>query len=575
MLQIHLPPRDRSTFGYYPGLPPESAWMPRSRPRALKARIAFVVSSLLLAAACVAARAAGPVTLTEPERKEALAKLKAYLDPESPNSTVARTDFMARLRAFRTGQPPKDVLSDIDLLQELIYVSRPFDKPLDRKNLPKEEWEVRADGATGIVTVRSTASEAFKASYLLPTRYPTDPKKVPATAPFPMIVTLHDLEDTRAKEGPNFAGETAIKRRYPKAASKAILDDWIVFAPTAPRAEFAKEGKIESERVNLTRMWKSYQVDYDRFVLDGGNDALTWASSQPVWYAGVIVRGDQADIAPALVKNCAHLQVYVVGTENSAAKKSLLAGGMKPDHIKVGPEAGIAAWLNAKDATGKAVVRRTTPLAFEWIVQDRPAHRLAHWVNISDLDPAVDVPSMKVEVLDTAEDPNTIRITSTGIITVNLFLNDRIVCLDRPVRVVTNGEEVKEGAIVTSKPDPKLIKLPSEIERNADVLFDTNPTLSIKKSFYFGWLFPVNLTVKILGDASTAEKKPAPIGTPTPKEGTPEEEEWAKQYFEKAMENVKEGEFERAKRNLRKAIDVGQTTWKEKAEAELKKLEGG
>lgn len=495
-----------------------------------------------------------------------VAALRAYLDPDSPNSTLARTDLMTRIRdLWRAGT---DLLDDVDGLQALVYRARAFDKPLDRKSLPRA-WAVHADAGSGIVSVLSAEDGSFEASVRLPQAYPREANRVSATAPFPVLVTLHEFADTRDEHGftPR-PGEAVIRRRYLRPGAKQILDEWIVVAPLAHRGEFARFGRIESERVNLTRVWKSHPVDFDRFVLDGGSDALLWAASQPVWYAGVVVRGDAADVHPHLVRNFSHLFVYIVGTEASAAKKSLLAGGMEAERITVGDESGLAAWLSAKDGTGLPRVRRATPVAFDWIVTDPPAHRLAHWVNISDLDPAVDIPWMSVEVVDTAADPNTIRVTSEGMIALNFFLNDRILDLSRPVRVVANGKEIREGALVTSKPDPKVIALPTTIERNGDVLFDTNPTLSIKKSYYFGWLHPVNLTVRI------AEPRPASGAILPGRMGTAEEELWAKQYFEKALENVRNGEVERAKRNLKKAIDVGQTSTKPKAEAELKKIEG-
>jgi hypothetical protein len=124
--------------------------------------------------------------------------------------------------------------------------------------------------------------------------------------------------------------------------------------------------------------------------------------------------------------------------------------------------------------------RRIVPRRFSWVIQ-RADQLLPHWVNVEGLDWDAAVRSLEVEVVDTPQEPNTVRVTATGIGSISLFLDDETVRLDEPVRVTLNGRVVFGGTLVP------LAEPMRTLGRDLDLLFDTEPT-RIRRSMFFGWL---------------------------------------------------------------------------------------
>ena len=95
--------------------------------------------------------------------------------------------------------------------------------------------------------------------------------------------------------------------------------------------------------------------------------------------------------------------------------------------------------------------------------------------------------------------------------------------------------------------------------------------LSIRKTQIYGWLFPVVLEqIAIPGDAPV--EAPPDVATAGSSEKEQREKE-AKVYFEKAIEQEKAGELRRARTLYEKASEVGETTYKERAEAKMVELD--
>jgi hypothetical protein len=94
--------------------------------------------------------------------------------------------------------------------------------------------------------------------------------------------------------------------------------------------------------------------------------------------------------------------------------------------------------------------------------------------------------------VDTKAEPNTVRIDAVGIREITIFLNDALVDLDREVRVVVNGKPVEECQVEASKPEDSRVRLPAKFARTIDGMFDRR-TVSIRKSMFYGWLYPVAL----------------------------------------------------------------------------------
>jgi hypothetical protein len=427
--------------------------------------------------------AAPPSCLDGTQRTEFVRLLRRYLDLESEKAFANRLDLKLRVKSLR--EAGCDPFRDVAGLTRMLYEARPFDPPFEPSS-ESERAGFHLDAGTGVTSVKD---DARWFSFRLPSTYPKDSKTLNAQAPYPMIVTLHEVEDAE-KEHP---GAAVIGRRYPRGTQSAVLDEFIVFAPVAQGAKFAVEGAIDASKLPLNAMWQRYHVDFDRIVIDGGSDALLFAAAHAVFYAGVIVRGDAADVDPAIVKNFAHRKIYVVGTHASAARKSLIAGMMPTENVTVGKEDGIHAWVRG--------LERAPPRKFAWVVRDKSAHRFAHWVNLDEVDPRVREPEMEVAVVP-AEAGSQVRITSWGVRGLSLFLNDRLVDLERPVGVVVNGTPVKEAKVLTGLPAGKRVDLPAKLDRDMDVALDHSPELSVRRSRYYSFLHPVVLEVPVASDAA-------------------------------------------------------------------------
>ena len=555
------------------------------------ARPAFLGAGATLALLCaLAARASGeekPRTraLAPPERVQVVTALKAYLDPDA--------DFLKTRPALTTalsGLKGYELLAD-DQLSGLVYQARAFPQPpFAKRHLPKNA-DYHESG-TMVSFTADVENSRLRLTLVLPKSYvpPADPKKPVDKPPTPVIVTLHEEQDSQGAKGTiiKFPGEEVVKRRYdPAGPSKAVLDEWAVLAPVVPKAKWIADPTapitIGPILEPLRAVWERYHVDFDRFVLDGGSEALTFAAARPHFFAGVIVRGDAADVAPDLVKNLAGMSVYVIGTAASAASKTLVANGHPTDRVKVGGAEGLADWLKT--------VRRVPPKSFHWTMKD-PGMVLAYWIEITSAE-STGTPTMDVEMVDTPEDPNTIRIRSKGVRGIAMLLNDRVVDLDRDVRIVINKKPLASAQVHEGN-ETKVVKLPAKFARSVDTAFIAKP-LEVRKNLAYGMLYAVILDgIQIPGDdpgdaepPAAPEGKPpegskppepgaapgAPPAAPEPTASPEEIEANAKQKFEKAQNYEKEGDIPSAMRVYKKIVELGASSFKERAEAKLKELE--
>jgi hypothetical protein len=317
-----------------------------------------------------------------------------------------------------------------------------------------------------------------------------------------------------------------------------VTDEFLVYAPVASRAQFDSE---TNRRVvaPFSEFWKRYHVDFERVVLDGGTDTLSIASKLSYFFSGIILRGKQSEPVPALVANYRHLPVYVVGDDQIPAVKILRDAGVA---VTIGTAEGIAAWL-------KALPPRKVPTEYSWSVGDPNAHVLAHWVNVNVASAGG---SMKVKA-DRAT--NVVEISDAkGITDVAVFLNDAIVDLSKPVKIVLNGKETGPA---------------KEHPRSLDGMFEGS-RVNIRSSRYYGWLYPVffeRLEVpEPKPDAAAAGDGTAPAAV------DPEKDNDAKDYFRRGEEAQRGGDLERALLFYKRAIDVGESSVRAQAEAKVKEL---
>ncbi len=531
----------------------------RSPLRSRSLTTAMAAATCLAAAGLCPAEAKPGRALTDQERTELVGKFRGYLDVESPDAYRARLQLIRVTNDLR--EKGANVFADLDALSSILYAARPFNAPFTKKSLPPSA-SFHQDPSLGATTV---GLDAQRMTVGLPSKF--DPKKANASPPLPTLITLHELEDYQGAKVKEFPGEEVIRRRWDrKGPMKPVTDEWLLFAPVATRAAFLVDGEVNKDAMPFIEVWTRYPVDFDRVVIEGGADALQFAAAKAVYYAGVIVRDAKAEIAQTLVGNFASVPVYVVGAKDSPAAKALEGGGHKA--VTAGGAEGLPGWL-AK------LPKRTTPKSFKWTILNETSQRLAYWVNVDSYaeggDPKAEK-TLEVEVVDTEKDPNTVRITAKGIAVVSLFLNDRIVDLDRPVRVVANGKEVKRCQVQVED-SMQEAKLPGTFERTLDITFDAS-WASMRRSMMYGFLYPVQLR----GISVPEPEKAGGAPPTTPSEGPPPApgplgEQNAQRYFEKAEELEGKEEPEKALGLYRKCVAEGGTTFYARALAKVKELE--
>ncbi|MCC7138374.1 MAG: hypothetical protein IT460_08120 [Planctomycetes bacterium] len=496
----------------------------------------------------------------DPKEKERLLPvLRGYFDLDSSDSFKYRLQAIGELRKLK--ETGLDLLADREALLKAVYGARHFQPYFEKKLIAREDKnsEILYDASANVVNV---SWEDRRLSIALPAGYMelAKGKKLWGVEPFPAIVTLHELEDFQDAKGTRkFPGAEVIKRRWDRKTNK-LLDSWFVYAPVATRAQFVVDGKVQPARVPLAEFWRRYHVDFDRLVLDGGADALAFAVSQPSFYAGLILRTREATLpSKELVRNLSSLPIYVMASNECPIADLLRSGNLSPDKITYGGPEGLAEWL-AK------LPRRTPPKSFEWTYRD-DSHGFAHYVNVEQVDPGTDLATLKVEAVDTKDDPNTLRIASKGVRGITVFLSDAILDLDRPVRLVVNGQPVKEVRIPTQRqPEGRPVAMPAKFERTLDDTFDNQFQISTRASQYYGWIWPVVLPkIAVRGDASSE---------PDLKDVDPQVQAEADKYFAKAQEKETGGDLAKALELYRKAVAAGLSSVKAKAEAKVKELEG-
>jgi hypothetical protein len=89
---------------------------------------------------------------------------------------------------------------------------------------------------------------------------------------------------------------------------------------------------------------------------------------------------------------------------------------------------------------------------------------------------------------------NTIRITSSGIRSMSLFLSDEIVDLNRDVKLIINATPVREVKIHSPRAAEGLavVRLPAKFDaQRTDNVFDLMPEFWPRRRMYYGWTFPL------------------------------------------------------------------------------------
>jgi hypothetical protein len=401
----------------------------------------------------------------------------AFLRAHKPLVLAARryfdlsTDYGDGLRALRPelerlAEAGDRVLEDPERLRWMVAQGRTFTAPFTDRSRRVEFTDLRV-GRHG--RIRSFRSQELNVAFATPRGYP-DPKKLaryPRPDPYPLIVSLHEPEDGRGRVP---SGVEALRRRYPYADHAGLYDRWLMLAPMAGRGRYVGQGGLVRNEILLAPLrafWRAYHVDFRRIVLDGAQAALDAAATMPWLFAGIVLRGGalETEAQQAAVRNFAPVPVYVV--DDRALARRLRDLGHP--NVTLGDGAHLPPWIERQE--------RRLPARYAWDASAPDKHG-SYWINVDVVEAGAARHRFEAEVLDTPSNPNTISIRTTGIRELSLFLDDTLVDLDRPVRVVIDDRLMYRDTLSVPV-----------LGRDLKSLFHRRP-IETRKSMYFGWLRP-------------------------------------------------------------------------------------
>jgi hypothetical protein len=419
-----------------------------------------------------------------------------------------------------------DFLGRLDLLRDLAYQGRGFLPDYQDKKWQK--LQPNTEVKDGKYSVNVAQGDKLRLAYSVPKKDYVEANltKMPRVEPFPTLVTLIEEKDY----GKPWPGDEAIGRRYGAVpAFKEVMEKWIVFAPVAVRGKYVEVDPKDGSKLvrqiffgdQLKSFYQRYHVDFERMVLDGdANSVLTIAAWNPFSFAGILVRkplAGAAEVDRDLVVNYSTVPVFVLGDEALAA--TLKEAGHP--NVKSGGDAEAMTWL-------KELPKRTTATTFKWNAKTSQ-QTLAHWL-ILNPDWNASKRTLDVTVLNTKEDPNTIKIEAHGMLDFSALLSDEIVPLAGEVRIVVNGKEVSK----------------QRYERSLEQTFERDP-VKVRDSMYYGLLFPA-VTARIF-----PPPPPKPATTPaggggTKPPATGEGDAKAEELLKKGEDALADGNAEAAKK---------------------------
>jgi len=224
-----------------------------------------------------------------------------------------------------------------------------------------------------------------------------------------------------------------------------IRDNVIVASPVMPAdtsswglsGSGGNAGGVAHVLITLKAVTESYAVDFDRIYLAGygaGVEAAVAIAGQfPDRFAGVIGRSGDAGETSAV--NFRNLPTFFAGGGSQATAFQASTKELAYNNTTVEPaadEAAIWAWMESNP-------RASHPMEVT-LVPGSPIPTRAYWLQVPPLDA-----SAKARVDARIErESNTIFIDTSGVEDVQVYLNDILVDLNSPVKVIMNGAEHKD-----------------------------------------------------------------------------------------------------------------------------------
>ena len=307
------------------------------------------------------------------------------------------------------------------------------------------------------------------------------PKGYDPRRPWPLILAFHR------------DGETA-KEHFYNLESIASGEKHIILLPNSPAKAGWRSAHLGIPLSALHHAAKLYNVDTDRVSLEGtgAGGLLAWAAALrwPDRFAALVVRNASLDeVSRLYLRAAANLPTYLIVSQHAPpdiigsqreAYRALDAWGYDVQREEVPgyarnpalPELNtkVAPWLEGK--ARNPYTPRVRIVSFE------PANAAAFWITIERFAPTVFDPDRRIgvkaplgqeyepeqlrmiylgemakgmaQVIAAVAPGNRINITAKHIEELTVHLDDRLVDLDKPVRIVANGEVAFSGRVERS-----------------------------------------------------------------------------------------------------------------------------
>lgn len=274
---------------------------------------------------------------------------------------------------------------------------------------------------------------------------------------YPVVLGLHPIEP-ETKAAKDLAKSKTIQDKVKEWAtatySKELLAKAIVVCPVmdlplrgADNVSFSRPGWDTTQGTqwafnSLTEfIFKNVNYDASRIFVDGfgtsGAAALLYCARNSGMQTGAIVRGappQQIDFG-----NCGGTPLLFVGAECKEffeANKAL--EGYVLEHRDALDDAGFVAWI-----TDHPKVWAPRKIAIDTAARDFAA---SHWLRITYEDPAKEKLGIKVDAAIDAEKNQITVVTNEKVKGFEIYLNDAVVDLSRPIKVIHRYAGAEDAA---------------------------------------------------------------------------------------------------------------------------------
>ncbi len=379
-----------------------------------QACLRFALASLALLSAAGSASAQAARRFADGELAPLAKSLAAYLDARTKalGLETARQGLTTALDELARKDPPRDPLRHPADLGRAQWLSRGYGESKPRTGAV----------VTENLDLGSFSGGGLEIAYRLPKDYS------PRTTAYPLILAIPDFDERPADH---------LRAQW---ILPELLDAAILVSPAMPSKgeEWTRvmvngrPGGLSHALTALRIAGERFAVDFDRVYVAGRGKSVPAAISAgnygPQLFAGVVGRaGDAGEQGP---ENFANLPVLFAGGGAKATafqEAARSAGSELCTILPSGTELDVWTWMQAHP-------RQTFPTSVT-VTPGDPFPTRAYWLRIA---PTASDARVTAKADRSA---NTISIEGHGASLAILYLNDALLDLDRPVRVLANGVE--------------------------------------------------------------------------------------------------------------------------------------